>query len=160
MGSTLYQLSWQSGFVALFHYPSLRSIGKMPLRGEGWGLTSSAQQFYLSNGSDTLYTYSSRFTPVSKVAVTFGTEAVDQLNELEYVNGKIWANRWYSDTVYVIDPTTGIVEKYVDFSDLTQGVGSFKEGSVLNGIAYDSTNNLYYITGKFWPYIYVVELEK
>ena len=157
-GCVLFQLSWQQGQIHLFTWPNLASIGAIPLQGEGWGLAFWQDTFYLSNGSDTLYLYNKYFSKVlQKKPIMYQGKPLDLINELEYVEGEIYANRWFSDTIFVIDPRTGTITNTIDFTKLSKR-NTLSQENVLNGVAYRAKNQ-FYITGKMWQWIYLVEIK-
>lgn len=153
----LYQLTWQSG-VCLVYQPSDLALTQQLFYGtEGWGLTVDpvSKLFIFSDGSPELrFLKPDTLITDHKLVVTDGNgQAVPNLNELEWVNGEIWANVWTSDAIARIDPTSGKVKSWLRFSKL---VGEHQLGyeETLNGIAYDPDGDTLWITGKLWPRIY------
>ena len=128
--------------------------------GEGWGLCNDGTALVMSNGSDQLqFRDPSTFALVRTVAVTRSGSPLAKLNELECVNGRVWANVWLTNDIVVINPTTGVVEGQVDASSLVPAGISRNDGNkVLNGIAYNPDTERFWLTGKLWPVIYEVEL--
>lgn len=157
----LIQLSWQNGRAFIFDEKSFEKLGEWKYNGEGWGLTFNGKHLLMSDGSDKItFRDPQTFAQLDTLAVTFNGKPLAQLNELEWVQGKIWANVWQTDYIVVINPTTGIVEQYLDCTNLL-GTGS-RSGreDVLNGIAYDEKNGRIFITGKWWPRLFEIELQK
>ena len=158
MDSSLVQLSWREKAALVYSLPSLRPSGSFSYAGEGWGLTADAASFYMSNGSDTVYVRDKKFSVKKKIAVTLGGKPLSALNELEYVKGLLYANVWYTTSVYAIHPKTGKVVRIVDCASLVAKNASQNDQDVLNGIAYDSDTGTFFLTGKNWRYIFEVRL--
>jgi glutamine cyclotransferase len=159
LGKDLFLVSWQSGMAWRFDANTFQLKDNYRFAGEGWGLTDDGQHLILSDGSDVLKFISpDNFAVQRKMSVTFLGNPVTNLNELEYVNGVIWANQWKSTTLYGIDADTGEVQFTVDLTGLQQEAGVNIIDSVANGIAYDSERELFWLTGKYWQYRYLVEL--
>jgi glutamine cyclotransferase len=114
----------------------------------------------MSNGSDTLsFRDSKTFAVVRSIKVTLNDQPLDELNELEVINGEIWANVWRTDFIVQIDPTNGRVRSYLDLSELLPH-GSRRGGEdVLNGIAYDAQKKRVFVTGKLWPKIFEIKVQ-
>jgi glutamine cyclotransferase len=130
--------------------------------GEGWGITYDGEEFAVSDGSSTiLFWDASTMQEVRHVDVNMfdGTKQVSQINELEFANGFIYANVWYQPYVLKIDPETGAIVTMFDLTKLVADVGAdVTSGAVLNGIAYDDAEDVFYITGKLWNSVYKVRL--
>src|SRR5690606_6119395 len=129
--------------------------------GEGWGLTSDGRRLIMSDGTDTLRFWDPEtFEEQGRVRVHDRGRSVGQLNELEYVDGVVYANVWPSDRVARIDPDTGEVTAWIDFSGLlTPTERSRPEVDVLNGIAYDPATGHLFVTGKNWPWVFEIALD-
>jgi|LFRM01.1.fsa_nt_gb glutamine cyclotransferase len=153
----LYQLTWREQ-VCILYDPSLRVAGNLPYTGEGWGLTSDSSHLIMSNGSDTLYFRNPDMSIVRKVAVKKDGVPVKDLNELEYVTGKVLANVWHSDFIFEISPSDGQVTKLIDCRELVAIENPTSEESVLNGIAFVKSSGLFYITGKNWKKLFLVKI--
>jgi glutamine cyclotransferase len=154
----LVQLTWVKGHALVYTYPGMVLVDTMTYEGQGWGLTTDGSQYIMSDGSDTLYFRDDNFEITAKVAVTLEDNPLYQLNELEYVNGKVWANKFMNKSIYQIDPQSGKVTKVIDCTQLDAECQPKPAGNVLNGIAYNSDSKTYYITGKNWKYIFEVTL--
>ncbi len=157
----LIQLSWQNGRAFVYDEKTFDKLHEWKYDGEGWGLTFDGKRLIMSDGSDKLtFRDSKTFAPLNTLAVTFNGKPLAQLNELEWIQGKIWANVWQTDYIVIINPTTGIVEQYLDCTNLL-GTGS-RSGreDVLNGIAYDEKSGRIFITGKWWPRLFEIALKK
>ena len=158
----LWQLSWREG-VAHVYDLALKPLRAFHYNGEGWGLTSDGRQLILSDGSAHLYFIDpDGFRVVGSVLVHDGDSPVLQLNELEWVDGVVYANVWMTDRVARIDPITGTVIGWLDFAALKTKAGVTPErehaGAVLNGLAWRADKNRLLVTGKWWPQLFEVQL--
>ncbi|MBB6099264.1 glutamine cyclotransferase [Deinobacterium chartae] len=170
VSNRLIQLSWTNRRGFVWDAKTFAPLHEFTHDTEGWGLTSDGRRLILSDGSDTLYFLDPQTYKVTgRVRVRDGGKPVDQLNELEYIDGEVWANVWQTDRIARIDPASGRVTAWVDLSGLRQtalaGVlssMSFDEfnNAVLNGIAYDPQGKRLFVTGKLWPRLYHIELVK
>lgn len=155
----LYQLTWTSrkGFVYALSDFSPRDEFYYPT--QGWGLTAKGDTLYMSDGSSTLYLYlAPTFQPLGSRNVYREGEPLQMLNELEYVEGIVYANLYLSNTIVGINPQTGAVVEELDLSALYPMGERTPKADVLNGIAYDSATQTLYVTGKYWPWLYQIEL--
>ncbi len=153
---TIYQLTYVEG-VVLVYDKNFNKIKELPYRnGEGWGLTNDSTYLIGTNSGNVLYYYSpGTFSLVKELSVTEGGDAVDDLNELEYINGYIYANQWQKPYIYKIDPKTGEVVAKMDLSSIIQQERSQNPAAMeLNGIAYNPATKKFYVTGKNWSKIY------
>jgi len=158
IGNKIYQLTWQSGIGFIYDRETFALLDEFAYTTEGWGMTYNGQHVIMSDGTDQLYFYTpEEFILVKIISVTRSGEPQDMLNELEFINQSIFANIWKSDEVVRIDPETGEISHVIDFSGLLSPEDS-GEADVLNGIAYDSQNDRLFVTGKWWPKIFHVEL--
>lgn len=159
-GEQLLMLTWTNGRGYVFDRGDFSPAGTFAYAGEGWGLTRSADTVYMSDGSAQLRLLDpATLRERSRIQVTDNGRAVDQLNELEWVKGEIYANVWQTDLIARIDPKTGRVRGWIDLSGLLQGHGTSVRGSdVLNGIAYDAKGDRLFVTGKLWPNLFQIEL--
>ena len=160
LGDKVYQLTWTDRKVHIYDREGnrLRSVTRS---GEGWGLTTDGEWLYLSDGSDKIFKVNPEtLRNESFISVKRAGEAVDFLNELEWIDGRIWANIYLSDEVVVINPTTGVVEAVIDFQGLLPESERTPETDVLNGIAYDAEQGRILLTGKRWSTIYHIEVVK
>jgi glutamine cyclotransferase len=154
----LYQLTWQNSVVVVYDLETFEVERTVEYAGEGWGLTHDGDELIMSDGSATI-----RFRDPQTFAVTRELEVrhdgvpLSRLNELEYVEGEIWANIWYDDRIARISPADG---KVLGFIDLTTLYPQSARGSeaVLNGIAYDAAAKRLFVTGKNWPQLYEIEV--
>ncbi len=158
LGGLLYQLTWQNGVVVVYDLETFEVQRTMQYVGEGWGLTDDGRELIMSDGSATL-----RFRDPQTFAVTREIEVradgvpVTKLNELEYIDGEIWANIWYDDRIARISPASGEVLGFVNLSTLYPQSARGSE-AVLNGIAYDAAAKRLFVTGKNWPQLYEIKV--
>ena len=155
----LYQLTLTAGRVFVVRIEDFSLVREYRYRGEGWGLTFDGQQLVMSDGSATLQFRDTRtFRIEREVEVRDGARVVGGLNELEFVEGSVYANVWRSDLVARIDPANGIVTGWLDLSPIADGERASSEVDVTNGIAWDGQR--LYVTGKFWHSVYALELRR
>jgi glutamine cyclotransferase len=158
LGGKLYQLTWQNGVGIVYDLQTFDVVETFRYNGEGWGLTQDGAHLIVSDGSPTLrYLDPATFTVVRELAVRDGDLPVERLNELEYVDGEIWANIWYEDRIARISPQSGAVLGWVDLAMLYPRSARGSE-AVLNGIAYDAAAERLFVTGKNWPQLYEIRI--
>jgi glutamine cyclotransferase len=156
----LYQITWMNGAAVVYNLDTFEVERTMQYDGEGWGLTHDGKELIMSDGSATI-----RFRDPQTFAVTREIEVKDNgvplamLNELEYVDGEIWANIWYDDRIARISPADGKVLGFVDLSTLYPKSARGSE-AVLNGIAWDGAAKRLFVTGKNWPQLYEIEVSR
>lgn len=172
LNDTLYQLSWQNHLVFMYDAKTFKQLGSLPWSGEGWGITNNGKELIISEGSDKLYFVQPGSLKLNKVlSVRDNYGSVNNLNELEWVDGFIYSNRWQYEYILKIDPNSGLVVGIINMQDIlqkhtktdlsylkTRGNTAVEAGAVLNGIAYDQSRDIFYITGKLWPEIFEVKL--
>lgn len=160
LGDKVYQLTWTNNKVHVYdlqgnHLKDMRYVG------EGWGLTSDGESLYMSNGTTDIYKMNPEtFKREGKITVTMRGEAVNFINELEWIDGKIWANVYTTDYVVIINPQTGIVEGLIDLTGLLKPEDVTERTDVLNGIAYDAEGKRIFVTGKLWNKLFEIEINK
>ncbi len=157
-GNTLVQLTWkaQKGFV--YDRGSFRLLRTFEYSGEGWGLTQDGAHLILSDGSSSLrFLDPKTFHEVRKVSVTDDGKPVTELNELEYINGEIYANIWQTNRIARISPATGKVLGWIDLTGILSAADS-TQADVLNGIAYDPQRKRLFVTGKLWPKLFEIQI--
>ena len=163
LNDTLYQLTWKAGRVYRYDLSGKKPSPLEPLRNdrEGWGLTTDGHSLIASDGSALLAFRSAKDFSVEKtIEVQFQGKAIDRLNELEWIDGKIWANVWKTPFIVVVDAETGDVISVIDCGSLVEDARvSNPDIDVLNGIAWDTSNRELYLTGKLWPWVYRVVLD-
>lgn len=158
LGGLLYQLTWQNGVAVVYDLETFEVERTVEYAGEGWGLTDDGDELIMSDGSATI-----RFRDPQTFAVTREIEVrhdgvpLSRLNELEYVEGEIWANIWYDDRIARISPADGSVLGFIDLTTLYPQNARGSE-AVLNGIAYDAAAKRLFVTGKNWPQLYEIEV--
>lgn len=161
VGNTILGLTWQSKTGYVFDARTFTMKGKFSYEGEGWGLASDAQYVYMSDGSASIRVLDPvSLKEVRRVQVTAEGKPIDSLNELEVVDGELYANVWGTDVIARIDPGSGKVTGWIDLSNLLprEKRGTNSADAVLNGIAWDGKHKKLYVTGKFWPKLFEIEL--
>jgi len=153
----LYQITWTEQ-ICIVYNENLAIVKTISYGGEGWGLTADSNSLIMSNGSDTLYFRDQNFRITRKLAVTLNGKPLKNLNELEYANGKILANVWFSDYIYEISPKTGAVLRIIDCTELVEIEKPGSEDNVLNGIAFLPIENRFFITGKNWKNMFLAKI--
>lgn len=155
----IYQLTWQAHIVFVYEKDSFEQIETHYNATQGWGLTWDGEALILSDGSATLqFMNPETFAPERKIEVTFNGNPVSQLNELEYINGEVWANVWQTNFILRIDPVTGLVNSIIDLSGLSEQTQLGSSEAVLNGIAWDAEQKRLFVTGKHWSNLFEIEL--
>jgi glutaminyl-peptide cyclotransferase len=156
----LIQLTWEAHIGFVYDLSSLRLESTFRYPGEGWGLTADRSSLIMSDGTDTLrFLEPSDFGEQRRLRVTEGTSGVGNLNELEYVNGQIYANVWHTDRIARISPESGEVVGWIDLTGLLPPTFRLTDReAVLNGIAYDAGSDRLFVTGKLWPRLFEIEL--
>lgn len=155
----LYQLTWKNRLAIVYDLETLSPVSSFRYTGEGWGLTTDGTSLIMSDGTATLrFLDPHTFAVRRRVTVHTRGGEVDQLNELEYVDGEIYANIWYSDLIARISPKNGEVLGWLDLSQLWPQRERPSREHVLNGIAYDHEQKRLYVTGKYWPRLYQIEI--
>ena len=155
----LVSVTWRSGKGFRWDANTLRKTGEFSYPGEGWGLTQDGKHLILSDGTATLrFLEPQTMREVKRLPVSAGGRPVPNLNELEWVNGEIFANVWLTDLIVRIDPGTGNVKSVINLSGLRTGIGVNNRDHVLNGIAYDRKGNRLFVTGKNWPKLFQIRL--
>jgi len=158
LGGELFILTWTNEVAFIYDAETLEYKTTYSYPRQGWGLTTDGKQLIASDGSSKLYFMDTKFKVLRTVDVKLDGRSVRNLNELEYIDGKIWANVYVSDVILIIDPATGKVEATVDCSGLLPAALRKPETDVLNGIAVNPENGKIYLTGKYWPRLYEVSL--
>lgn len=152
----LIQLTWTSGKALVYRRDDFTKVAEFAYQGEGWGLCHDGKHLYMSNGSDTLTVRDpDTFQIIERRQVTIRGRPQGRLNELECVNGQIYANVWEYDQIIRFDPATGQVNAIIDSSRLLSP-DERQSVDVLNGIAYMAEREHFLITGKYWPYVFEV----
>jgi glutamine cyclotransferase len=159
-GDNLIQLSWQNGRALVYDKRTFARAGEFSYKGEGWGLCTSGQELVMSDGSSVLtFRRMKDFSVIRTLPVTMDGQRLEQLNELECVGGDVYANVWMRDLIVRIDQKTGRVTQRIDAPNLLSPIE--RQGvDVLNGIAYDPSDQTFLITGKLWPKLFRVRFVK
>tara|TARA_B100001564_G_scaffold296666_1_gene262205 strand:+ start:4238 stop:5326 length:1089 start_codon:yes stop_codon:yes gene_type:complete len=156
----LFMLTWKSKKALVFDKKSFELIDSLNYDSEGWGLTRIADQLVMSDGTEKLNFLDPFTFEINKSINIYDDKGkVDLLNELEYINGKIFSNLYGDDKIAVIDPMTGRVENYINLEKI-MNKRNYNNIDVMNGIAYNAKNKSIYITGKWWPSIYEIKLSE
>lgn len=161
LNNKIYQLTWEhhKGFV--YDLQTFKQLNEFEYKTEGWGLTHNGSQLIMSDGTSTLYFLDTLSLKVTKtLKVTYQDQPVEALNELEYIDGNIFANVWRTNWIAKINASTGEVRGFLDLSKLAQQTAMLNPSAdVLNGIAWHEGTRTLLVTGKFWPYIYVLKID-
>lgn len=154
----IYILTWQNKVAFVYDAATLAYKQTFSYPREGWGLTTDGKSLIASDGSSRLYWMDENFKQQKVLTVKMNGRPVNQLNELEWIDGKIWANVYTTDMIVIINPSSGEVEATVDCTGLLPRYLRDQYTDVLNGIAYDPSTKKIYLTGKYWKRLYEVEL--
>ena len=158
VNDTIIQLTWQSHIGFIYDKTTFALLGNFSYTTEGWGLTFDGKHLIMSDGTDNLYFLDpTTFQRTGQVAVNDGNTTVVNINELEYINGDVYANIWQTNRIAIINPQTGQVKAWIDLTGLPPE-NNPDPNAVLNGIAYDQNNNRLLVTGKDWPSLYQIKL--
>ena len=160
LGDRIFLLTWQSGVGFVFDKTDFKRVDQFDIEGEGWGLTHNGEHLIMSDGSANLmYLDPNTLKVVRRVPVTYLGRPVRSLNELEWINGEIYANIYTTNQIVRIDPKTGDVTGVIVLDGLlSEEDRGGAEVNVLNGIAFDETTGRLFVTGKLWPKLYEIEL--
>ena len=159
LGERIYQLTWRERMMLVFDKAKMQPLEWFPIVGQGWGLTNDTEQLIYSDGSDQLHFLSTKTRTIRhSISVTENGQPVKKLNELEWIDGKVWANIWQTDRIVIINPQTGEVEGSIDLAELLPSADRQANTDVLNGIAHNPVDNSIWVTGKRWPWLYQIEL--
>lgn len=155
----IFQLSWTSGICFVYNFNTFEKIAEFQYQGEGWGLTLYNNNFIMSNGTNILkFMRTDNFGVNKFIQVNDNGRPIYYLNEMEIIEGEIWANIYGSSRIAVINPETGSVNFYIDLSILYEYMQETDNPEVLNGIAFDKDNKRIFVTGKYWKYIFEIEI--
>ncbi|MFA6028300.1 MAG: glutaminyl-peptide cyclotransferase [Elusimicrobiota bacterium] len=162
VGDTLVQLTYKEGRAFVYDADTFELLGEHRYRGEGWGLAFDGKRLIMSDGSCTLtFRDPATFQSQGSVQVMVDGKPLAALNELEYIDGRVWANVWFTNYIVMIDPVSGRVTGYLDLTGI-QGPGAraADENDVLNGIAYDPGSGRLFVTGKRWSSVFELKVGK
>ena len=159
LGDRVYQLTWRAGLMLIYDREELKVVERWRIPGQGWGLTNNGRELVYSDGSDKLHFMSPQSGKIRRsVTVTERGKPVARLNELEWIDGQVWANIWHTQRIVIIDPSNGEVQANIDLQGLLPPGERRNDTDVLNGIAHNSRDGGIWVTGKRWPWIYRIEL--
>ena len=162
LNQKIYQLTWKSKLGFVYDLNTFEKIKQFAYDFEGWGITTDGHHLIISDGTDQLhYLDTLTLKPVFSKSVTYNGKKASDLNELEMIDGYIYANQWQTDLILRIDPATYRVDKVLDLSNLTKEVKNIKpDADVLNGIAYNPNTKDIFVTGKYWPLVYTLRISE
>ncbi|WP_298370734.1 glutaminyl-peptide cyclotransferase [uncultured Lutibacter sp.] len=167
LNNKIYQLTWQSGIGFVYDLESFEKEKefKYTKSREGWGLANNGKQLIKSDGTERIWFLNPEtLIEESYIEAYTNKQKVEKLNELEFINGKIYANIWQKNSILIVDPTTGKVDGVADLNGLKALIEKeqnlTEDDDVLNGIAFDKENNRLFVTGKHWSKLYEIELLK
>jgi glutaminyl-peptide cyclotransferase len=153
------QLTWQSQIGFIYNLSDFHLLRQFSYPGEGWGLTTIGNEVFMSDGTAEIRVLDGgTFKEKRRLKVHDGSTAVTELNELEFVEGEIFANIWQTNRIARISPQSGRVVGWIDLTGLLSPIFRLQEGAVLNGIAYDSVRKRLFVTGKLWPSVFEIQL--
>lgn len=158
----IYQLTYRSQICYVYDLNTFEEIKRYNFQNkEGWGLTDNGEELIMSDGTHVIYFLDPEMFTVKRQIEVYNNEGkVEDLNELEYINGKIYANRYYTDEIVIIDPVTGKEEARVDMKGILSVKDRKPSTNVLNGIAWDAAQERLFVTGKYWPKLFEIDLVK
>ena len=159
LGEKIYQLTWLNGTMHIYDRKTLKSITTHSYSGEGWGLTSDGTKLYMSDGTSNIRLICpDTYKTERYISVTLNGESVLYLNELEWIDGKIWANVYTTDNIVIINPESGVVEGVIDLAGILPEEERDSKTDVLNGIAYDEATKRIFVTGKNWSKLFEIKI--
>ena len=161
IGDRLYSLTWRNHLGFVWTLGDFTPVGAFSYAGEGWGLTTDGRRLVMSDGTDQIrFIDPVTFAETGRIAVTADGRPLDQINELEWVDGEILANIWQDSRIARIDPETGRVRAFIDLAALAPaGPDIDPNDDVANGVAWDAENRRLFVTGKRWPRLYEIRLK-
>ncbi|MFY7963476.1 MAG: glutaminyl-peptide cyclotransferase [Chitinophagaceae bacterium] len=159
LNGKIYQLTYKEEKCFVYDAKTFKKLNELSYKGEGWGMTNNGKQIIMSNGSNNLYYRNANtFIEENVVAIFDENGPLGNINELEYVDGFVYANIWYKSYIAKIDPKSGRVVAKYDFAGLiSQYLPGLTDEAVLNGIAYNKSTKNFYITGKNWPLVFEIK---
>jgi len=155
----MYQLTWTSQVGFIYDFSTFKSSGSFSYNTQGWGLTNNDNELIMSDGSNIIHFMEpGSFAEIRRIEVFDDNDMVDSLNELEFINGDIYANVYTTDRMVIVNPETGVVKGVIDFKGLLKDSDRTGHEDYLNGVAWDKDGKRLFVTGKLWPKLYQVEL--
>ena len=159
LGDKIYQLTWLNGKMHIYDRKSLKLTATHTYKGEGWGLTTDGAKLYMSEGTHAIRVRNAEtLQQERRFGVTLRGESLQNINELEWIDGKIWANIYTTDYIAIINPESGVVEGLINLSGILPATERDARTDVLNGIAYDKSTNRIFVTGKNWSKLFEIKL--
>ena len=159
LGDKIYQLTWLNGKLHIYDKATLRHLATHTYKGEGWGLTSDGEKLYMSDGTNYIRVLNPEtLAQERRFGVTLRGESLQYLNELEWIDGKIWANVYTTDHIVIINPENGVVEGIINLSGILPEKERDYKTDVLNGIAYDKATKRIFVTGKNWSKLFEIRV--
>jgi glutamine cyclotransferase len=157
LNNEIIQLTWQNHIGFTYNQTNFQPIQNFTYTTEGWGLTSDGNQLIMSDGTQTIHCLNATtFQQTHQIQVHDENGPIDNINELEYINGQIYANIWQTNKIAIINPKNGQINAYIDLTGL-QNITTNNPDIVPNGIAYNPQNNTLLVTGKMWPHIFEIQ---
>ena len=159
LGNKVYQLTWLNEKMHIYDRQTLKHLATHKYKGEGWGLTSDGKKLYMSDGTHIIRVINPEtLQQERRFAVTLRGESLQYLNELEWIDGKIWANIYTTDYIAIINPQSGVVEGLINLTGILPMKERDHKTDVLNGIAYDKATKRIFVTGKNWSKLYEIKI--
>ena len=159
LNDTIYQLTWKEKVVFVYTLPDFKKVKQFPLNTDGWGMTTNGKELNVSDGTSNLYFYDPHtFQLLRTQSITLNGDLINSINELEFIDGAVYANQWEQPYIFKIDPASGQVTGRIDVTPIWNRIKQIDpDADVPNGIAYDADTKKIYITGKKWPELYEVQ---
>jgi glutaminyl-peptide cyclotransferase len=155
----IYQLTWKEQIGFIYDVETFRLLKTFSYEHEGWGITHNGECLIISDGSSILrFIDPSTMEEIRQIKVHENQKLIDQINELEYIQGRVFANIWQTDKIAIINPETGEILSWLDLTTIKDLLETNQKIDVLNGIAYDSNDDELFITGKFWPNLFKIKI--
>lgn len=159
LGDKFYQLTWQNNKALVYDRSTFEKVGEFNYAGEGWGLATDGRSLYMSDGTEKIKVLDpATFKPLRTLEVYTDQSKLLYINEMEWIDGELWANVYTTDKIVRIDPRTGAVTGVIDMSGLLSPADIGPETDVFNGIAYDAKRRRIFVTGKYWDKLFEVEV--
>ena len=159
LGDKIYQLTWLNGKLHIYDKATLRHLATHTYKGEGWGLTTDGEKLYMTDGTNHIRVLNPEtLAQERRFGVTLRGESLQNLNELEWIDGKIWANVYTTDYIVIINPENGVVEGIINLAGILPEKERDSRTDVLNGIAYDSATKRIFVTGKNWSKLFEIRV--
>jgi len=160
-GDRIIQLTWKGNIGFVYNKNTFNLTDRFNYPYEGWGICQDGKYLIVSDGTSTIrFLEPDNFREISRITVQENGTPINNINELEYVKGEIYANIWQSEFIAKINPLNGSISGWIDLTGLLKMENVEKKVDVLNGIAYDRENDRLFVTGKLWPFVFEIELIK